>query len=199
MISPMSSRVTPSENKRGLLVVMSAPSGGGKTTLAHELISRFPHSHRSLSWTTRPMRPTEIPGQDYTFVSDADFDKLAKQDAFAESAVVHGFRYGTPKAFLQECLDRAEIVFLIIDVQGASSIKASFPQSLTIFLDPPDFDVLETRLRKRGTEAEGDIRKRLENARKEIAEAKGFDFRVLNDRLDRAALEIESIIRKRLE
>lgn len=182
----------------GVLVVLSAPSGGGKTTLANELLSRFPNSRRSISSTTRPPRTTEIPDQDYHFISDADFDATLKSDGFAESATVHGYRYGTPKVSIQDAVKKGEVLFLIIDVQGAKSIKKVFADALTIFLQPPDFDVLETRLRKRGTESESDIRRRLENARKEIAQASDFDYRVLNDRLDRTALEIESIIRKHL-
>jgi len=184
--------------QKGLLVVISAPSGGGKTTLATELLSKLPHSRRSITYTTRPARTTEIPGQDYHFISDKDFDQLEQKNALAESATVHGYRYGTPQASIDEAVKKGEILFLIIDVQGANSIKKVRPDALTIFLQPPDFDVLETRLRKRGTESESDIRRRLENARKEIAQAGSFDFKVLNDRLDRTALEIESIIRKRL-
>jgi guanylate kinase len=183
----------------GLLVVLSAPSGGGKTTLATELLSRIPRSRRSISVTTRPARKTEIPGQDYIFVSDAEFDRLQKENAFAESANVHGHRYGTTKASIQEAKDQGEVLVLAIDVQGARSIKAAFPDALLVFVSPPDFDVLETRLRKRGTESDTEIRKRLENARKEIAQASSFDYQVLNDRLDRATLEIESLIRKRLD
>jgi guanylate kinase len=183
---------------KGLLVVISAPSGGGKTTLANELISRFPRSKRSISLTTRPARSTEIPGQDYQFVSDQDFDKLIAANGFAEWAQVHGYRYGTSKKYVEDAINTGEILFLIIDVQGAASIKKTFTGCMTIFVQPPDFDILETRLRKRGTESEADIRRRLENARKEIARAAEFDYTVLNDRLDRAALEIESIIRKRL-
>ncbi len=184
---------------RGLLVVISAPSGGGKTTLTNELLTRFKNARRSLSVTTRPQRSTEIAGQDYNFVSNDDFDKMEKQNAFAESATVHSHRYGTPKKFIEEALAQKQLLFMIIDVQGAQSIKKHFPQALTIFVMPPDFDVLETRLRKRGTESDTEIRKRLENARKEIAQSSTFDFQVLNDRLDRAALEIESIIRKQLD
>jgi guanylate kinase len=183
----------------GLLIVISAPSGGGKTTLANELIGRFANSRRSISLTTRPARPTEIPGQDYLFVSNTEFDKIVKEDGFAESATVHGFRYGTTKASVTEAFSKDEILFLTIDVQGARSIKIAFPEAISIFVSPPDFDILETRLRKRGTESDGDIRRRLENARKEMAQASEFDFQVLNDRLDRAALEIESIIMKRLK
>ncbi|MBS1985532.1 MAG: guanylate kinase [Bdellovibrionales bacterium] len=184
--------------REGLLVVLSAPSGGGKTTLANELISRFENARRSISVTTRPPRKTEIQGQDYHFISDAEFEKLVKDNAFAEWAHVHGYRYGTTKASIKEGKERGEIVFLAIDVQGARNIKNAIPDALLIFVTPPDFDILETRLRKRGTENDQEIRKRLENARKEIAQAEAFDFQVLNDRLDRAALEIESIIRKRL-
>ncbi len=183
---------------RGLLVVISAPSGGGKTTLTNELIRRFPNSRRSITCTTRPPRNTEIPNQDYIFVTDRDFDKMVQDEAFVEWAVVHNFRYGTRKSIVQESLDRGEILFMTIDVQGAQSIKKFFDSALTIFVMPPDFDVLETRLRKRGTENDSDVRRRLENARKEIALADTFDYQVLNDQLDRAALEIESIIKKRL-
>ena len=183
---------------KGLTVVLSAPSGGGKTTLATELIARFPNARRSISSTTRPARTTEIEGQDYHFISDAEFDKLVNESAFAEWALVHGFRYGTTRSSLKEGQDKGEILFLAIDVQGAKNIKKAMPEALLIFVTPPDFDVLETRLRKRGTESDQEIRKRLENARREIAQAGDFDYQVLNDRLDRAALEIESIIRKRL-
>ena len=187
-----------SSNQKGLIVVISAPSGGGKTTLANELIRRFPNASRNITYTTRPPRPTEIPGQDYFFVANDAFDKLISSNALAESALVHGYRYGTPKASLQEKLDQGQIVFLTIDVQGAKSIKSAFGQALLIFVSPPDFDILESRLRKRGTESDADVRRRLENARKEIESATFFDYQVLNDRLDRAALEIESIIRQRL-
>ncbi|MEO5667388.1 MAG: guanylate kinase [Bdellovibrionota bacterium] len=183
---------------KGLLVVIAAPSGGGKTTLANELIHRFPNSRRSITCTTRPARTTEIPNQDYTFVNDADFDRMLKDNEFAEWAKVHGHRYGTRKSVVRESVEKGEVLFMTIDVQGAKSIKNAFPDALTIFVMPPDFDVLESRLRKRGTESDVDIRRRLENARKEIAMVGDFDFEVLNDRLDRAALEIESIIRKRL-
>lgn len=183
---------------KGLLVVLSAPSGGGKTTLANELIHRFPNARRSISSTTRPARSTEIPGQDYNFLTMPEFEAMLDKDAFAESATVHGHRYGTTKQSVQEAKDRGEVLFLAIDVQGAKSIKAAFSDALLVFVTPPDFDILETRLRKRGTESDQEIRKRLENARREIAEANFFDYQVLNDRLDRAALEIESIIRKRL-
>lgn len=179
--------------------MISAPSGGGKTTLVNELLSRLPHSKRSITSTTRPPRATEIPGQDYDFLNDTAFDELIQKNAFAEYANVHGYRYGSKKDSISDSLSRGEILFLTIDVVGAKNIQKSFPQALLIFVSPPDFDILETRLRKRGTESDQEIRKRLENARKEIAQADDFDFKVLNDRLDRAALEIESIIRQRLD
>ncbi len=179
-----------------LLVVMSAPSGGGKTTLTRELMSRFPNSRRSISVTTRPARSTEIPGQDYIFISDSEFDQLTKTNALAEWANVHGYRYGTTKNYIDDALKEGAVLFLTVDVQGAASIKSSYPNALTFFVKPPDFDVLETRLRKRGTEAEDDIRRRLETARRELSRSSEFDHIVLNDRLDRVTLEIESLIKK---
>jgi guanylate kinase len=187
------------QKKPGLLVVVSAPSGGGKTTLVNELINRFPNSRRSISMTTRPPRKIEINGQDYFFVGEKEFEKIESENGFAESAVVHGHKYGTTRASIEDSYSKGEILFLTIDVQGARNIKKVFKDSLTIFVSPPDFDILETRLRKRGTESDSEVRRRLENARKEMSEAKEFDFQVLNDRLDRAALEIESLIRKRLK
>lgn len=183
---------------RGLLVVISAPSGGGKTTLAHELIQRFDRARRAITYTTRPARSTEIADQDYHFVSDAEFEKMVGANAFAEWAKVHSHRYGIAKSTIAEAIERNEILILTIDVQGAATVKKQYPNSLTVFVGPPDFDVLESRLRKRGTEDEKDVQRRLENARKEMARAKEFDFQVLNDRLERVALEIESIIQKRL-
>ncbi|MEZ4815110.1 MAG: guanylate kinase [Bdellovibrionota bacterium] len=184
---------------QSLLVVISAPSGGGKTTLTRELMSRFPNSRRSISVTTRPARSTEIPDQDYVFVEDAAFDALVKDNSLAESANVHGYRYGTTKQYIDQALKEGAILFLTLDVQGAASIKTAYPNALTFFVKPPDFDVLESRLRKRGTENEDDIRRRLENARRELSRSEEFDHVVLNDRLDRVTLEIESLIRKKLQ
>jgi guanylate kinase len=186
------------QDSKGLLVVIAAPSGGGKTTIANELLSRFSNAKRLITCTTRPARNTEIPNQDYVFLSNAQFDEQIKANMFAEWATVHGNRYGTSKRSIEESLSKGEILLMTIDIQGAKSIKAQYPKSLSIFMMPPDFDILETRLRKRGTETDADIRTRLETARREIVQAKDLDFQVLNDRLDRAALEIESIIRKRL-
>ena len=186
------------DKNSSMLVVISAPSGGGKTTLTRELMSRFPNSRRSISVTTRPARSTEIPGQDYVFISDKEFDDLVAKGDLAEWALVHGHRYGTTKSFINEALKEEAILLLTLDVQGAASIKEAYPQALTFFVKPPDFDVLETRLRKRGTENEDDIRRRLENARRELSKAADFDHVVLNDRLDRVTLEIESLIKKKL-
>ena len=184
---------------QSLLVVISAPSGGGKTTLTRELMSRFPNSRRSISVTTRPARSTEIPDQDYVFLKDAEFDSLVAKNSLAEWANVHGSRYGTTKEYIDAALGEGAILFLTLDVQGAASIKSAYPNALTFFVKPPDFDVLESRLRKRGTENEDDIRRRLENARRELSRAVEFDHIVLNDRLDRVTLEIESLIRKKLQ
>lgn len=184
---------------QSLLVVISAPSGGGKTTLTRELMSRFPNSRRSISVTTRPARNTEIPDQDYVFLSNEEFDELVKNNSLAEWANVHGSRYGTTKQYIDSALSEGAILFLTLDVQGAASIKTAYPNALTFFVKPPDFDVLESRLRKRGTENEDDIRRRLENARRELSRSEEFDHVVLNDRLDRVTLEIESLIRKKMQ
>lgn len=185
----------------GLIVVLSAPSGGGKTTLNHELLTRFPvKSKKGITSTTRPPRPTEIPGQDYQFITDEEFDALIANDCFAEWAKVHDHRYGIQKKIIDDAIANNELLFLTIDVQGAATIKSKYPEkSISIFVAPPDFDVLETRLRKRGTESDQEIKKRLNNARKELARSQEFEYKVLNDSLERAALEIESIIRKHIE
>jgi len=179
---------------KGLIVVLSAPSGGGKTTLVHELLSRISHSKRGITMTTRPPRKTEIDKQDYLFVNDDEFKALIEKKGFAEWAKVHSYYYGIPNDIIDKALENGQTLFLTIDVQGAETIKKHYPQALTIFMNPPDFDVLETRLRKRGTETDEQIRSRLEIARREIARSSEFDFVVLNDSLERAALEIQSII-----
>jgi len=191
--------VVMSEIKGPLLLVISAPSGGGKTTLTRELVRRNQYFVPSVSSTTRPPRPTEIPDQDYIFMDQEKFETLIADNAFAEWAEVHGHKYGTLKKTIDESLTQEKVLILTIDVQGATNIKKTYPDSMTVFVKPPDFDILETRLRKRGTENEEDIRRRLENARKEMTESKNFEHTVLNDRLERVALEIESLVKQKLK
>lgn len=188
--------VKPAAATKGMIMVLSAPSGGGKTTIADALTQRFPNSRRSVSVTTRAPRGTEVDGKDYVFKSNQEFDDMLAKNEFAEWAMVHGNRYGTTKQSIQDALDKGELLFLIIDVVGAKNIKASFPEAQLVFVQPPDMKTLEARLRGRGTDTDEVIQKRLANAKAEIAQASFFDHQVVNDDLQRALGEMETLIKK---
>jgi guanylate kinase len=147
---------------------------------------------KSVSVTTRPRRPREREGIDYEFVTDAEFDRLVGEGSFLEWAVVHGNRYGTPRARVYEGLAAGRTVVLEIDIQGARSIRTADPDALLIFIDPPSWDVLEGRLTGRGTDPPEVVAERLRNAKAELSAAAEFDHRVTNDRLEVA---IEQVIR----
>jgi guanylate kinase len=152
----------------------------------------------SVSGTTRPPRPGEVDGRDYRFVSPATFDELVEDGAFLEWAEVFGHRYGTLIAPIADALEAGQSVVLEIDVQGARSVRARFPDAVLIFIVPPSasnfLQQLEERLRRRGSESEAEIARRLAAARKEMEEASWFDHVVVNDRVERAAAEVAAII-----
>ncbi len=177
------------------LIVLSAPSGAGKTTLCQRLLSRFPELELSVSHTTRAPRGQEKDGEHYHFVSPERFQADIAAGRFAEWAQVHGNFYGTSKTVIEETIARGKSVLLDIDVQGAESIRKSYPgDCLTIFIAPPDLTTLEKRLRARGTDSEETIQRRLRNAQEELKEAPRFHLSLVNDELDRTTAELEHIV-----
>jgi guanylate kinase len=181
----------------GVLLVLSAPSGAGKTTLAHLYQSRNPDAVFSVSATTRAPRGAERDGVDYHFVSPDRFASLISAGAFAEWAEVHGRYYGTLRSTVDEALHRRQVAIFDIDVQGGEQIKKAYPRdACTIFVLPPDAAELERRLRGRDTDTEEVIRRRLEAARVEIARGlSSYEYVVVNDVLDEAVVRIEAILR----
>lgn len=178
------------------LIVVSAPSGAGKTTLCQMLLRDFPDRLvLSISSTTRPPRGDERNGREYFFLSREEFERSIREGRFAEWARVHSHFYGTSKEVIERSFSEGKSVLLDIDVQGAMSLARAYPGSChRIFIVPPDMATLEGRLRSRGTESEDAIQRRLENARAELARREEFDRTVVNDTLDRAYLELKRII-----
>ncbi|SNR79797.1 guanylate kinase [Humidesulfovibrio mexicanus] len=179
--------------RKGLCLVLSAPSGAGKSTLVARLRAEFPAFAYSISCTTRAPRQGEENGVHYHFLSRETF--ISRRDAgfFAEWAEVHGNFYGTPKGPVEDMLAKGQDVLFDIDVQGALQLKQVFTQALYVFILPPSREVLEQRLRGRGTESEEVIAKRLTNALGELEAAGHFDYHVVNDDLEEAADELRAI------
>jgi guanylate kinase len=175
-------------------VVLVAPSGAGKTTLAHRLVAASDRFVFSISATTRAPRGGEQDGVDYYFVSDDDFEAMIDAGELAEWATVHGRLYGTPRAALEAAALRGEHVVLDIDVQGARQIRDSVPDARLIFVLPPSVAVLMKRLTGRGTEGAGEVERRLRSALDELQAASEFEHRVVNDDLDRCLEQIEEIV-----
>jgi guanylate kinase len=177
----------------GRLVVISGPSGSGKSTLVARLLARPDLRVKiSVSATTRPPRPGEQDGRDYVFLSTEDF--ATNQTGLLEQAVVHGNHYGTPAEPVRQAMAQGMCVLLVIDVQGGFQVKQKVPGAMLIFIEPPRLEVLESRLRARGTDDEATIERRLANARREVEAAERYEVRVVNDELDRAVDELASIL-----
>lgn len=182
--------------RRGLMIVLSSPSGGGKTTIAHRLLKRDKNIVRSVSCTTRKPRPGEKDGRDYFFVTPGRFKRMIKSRAFLEWARVHGNFYGTPSAWVRAQLAKGKDVLFVIDVQGGRALKGKQREAVLIFLKPPAFRVLRERLLGRQSEDEKALRLRLRNARWEMKEGRHYEYQVVNDRLTRAVSEVVRILRK---
>lgn len=186
--------------RRGLLVVISGPSGVGKSTVVRKLLSIYPKLKLSMSSTTRPPRPTEKHKVDYHFITEEEFFDRVEKGAFLEWAQVHGFYYGTPREFIDERLSKNQIVVSEVDVQGAASIKEAAAASklkgatVFIFLIPPSVDILAFRLRRRKTEDEKVVNYRLRAAIAELQVMEKYDYIVVNDKVDSAAEKIKAII-----
>ena len=182
-------------NNNGVLLVVSAPSGCGKDTIIAEVLKKFDDAYVSVSMTTRPMRPGEVEGVNYYFVSQPEFEQKIDQGEMLEYARYGSNYYGTPAGPVRDLLKEGKTVILIIEVQGAGNVKRLFPEACNIFIIPPSFDILEKRLRGRGTDDDKSIIKRLEIAKDELARAVEFDYIVENDVLEEAVEDIVTIIK----
>ena len=188
----LASPITQAE--RGTLIVVSAPSGAGKSSLAERVLKRLTDLRFSISYTTREPRGSEQDGVDYHFVVEEEFRMMRERDEFLECAEVHGYLYGTHEKPVEEILSQGLDVMLDIDVQGAEQIRRRVPEAILIFILPPSCEVLEARLRARNLNAPADIDRRLRNAAIEVQLYDRFDYVVLNENLDRALAELEAII-----
>lgn len=179
---------------RGMLVVVSSPSGGGKGTLIRRALKTVPNLGYSISFTTRQPREGEVDGRDYFFVSVEKFNQLVGSGEFLEWAVVHGNFYGTSHTQIQRELLEGHDIILEIDVQGAVTVRERAPDAVSVFILPPSFEILRARLVGRGSEQPGDLALRLRNARGEVEHYGDFQYVVINDDADRAAALLASII-----
>lgn len=177
----------------GNIVVLSAPSGAGKTTIAYKLLEELKTLKRVVTATTRPKRANEKEGIDYIFLSEQEFKSMIENNEFVEYANVYGYYYGTPIKSVKNLIEESYDALLVIDVQGAKNIKKLFPSSLLIFLMPPSLEELYARFKNRGFEDQNALN-RIEAAKKEISCAKYFDFIVVNRYVDETVNMIKSII-----
>ncbi|ROR01758.1 guanylate kinase [Desulfosoma caldarium] len=180
---------------RGHVFILSAPSGVGKSTIVKAVLAQDRRLRFSVSCTTRPPRPGEIHGVDYDFLSHQAFEKGIEEGRFLEWAKVYGNYYGTDRHRVQAWLAQGLDVLLEIDVQGARKVRATVPESTTLFILPPSMDALAERLRRRATDAEEVIRRRLKAAQEEIREAPWYDYIIVNDVLEEAVADVVAIIR----
>lgn len=182
------------QKRRGRLFVLAGPSGAGKGTLRARIIGDIENLVYSISCTTRPPRPGERDGVEYRFISKQEFENRIRQGLFLEHAFVHDNFYGTLREDVERELGDGHDVLLEIDVQGAEQIRSLVPDSVSIFVSPPSLEILEKRLRQRGTESEKQIALRLENAKKEMRQAPWYAYDIVNDTVDRAAGKLKDII-----
>ncbi|MBI3650809.1 MAG: guanylate kinase [Acidobacteria bacterium] len=179
---------------KGNLIIVSAPSGAGKSSLVHHALNRVAGVCYSVSYTTRPGRGAEVNGVDYHFVSNVEFLRMRDSGEFLEYAEVHGFFYGTHRAATEKLINEGVDVLLDIDVQGAAQIKKQMPEAVTVFILPPSRDILEARLRARQLNSEAEVARRLYNATQEVRRCHEFQYVIVNDELARACAALEAII-----
>ena len=183
------------EKSKGLLIVVSGPSGAGKDTIVNRVVEDMKDTKISVSMTSRAPRGKEVEGVDYYFVSKEEFEESIKNDEFLEYAIVHNNQYyGTPKAKLEEQINKGKNVILVIDIQGALKVKEIVKEALFIFIMPPSMEELKERLIKRNTETKDKILERFKTAYNEINEFTKYNYVVVNDKVDKAVDKVKSII-----
>ena len=180
---------------KGLLFVITAPSGAGKSSLIDALLKDDARLRLSVSYTTRAPRPGEVNGREYHFVDEKTFLAMLERGEFLESAEVHGNRYGTSQAVIREALARGQDLMLEIDWQGAQQVRRLYPQCVGVFILPPSVAELERRMRARGQDTDEVIRRRLASAEEEISHAPEFDYAIINKDFDEAKRDLLAIIR----
>ncbi len=183
----------------GRLIVISAPSGSGKTSIAKEILRKYPDMLFSISATTRSRRSGEKEGKDYFFMTKEEFAERVKKGDLVEWEEIYGDHYGTLRSEVEKALRSGRVMMFDVDVKGALSIKKNFPEAVLIFIKPPSVDALKERLVKRKTEDERALRRRLERASMELEQGKHFDYQVVNEDLRKAIEAVDGIIRKHTE
>jgi guanylate kinase len=178
----------------GEIFVVTAPSGTGKTTLLKSLMAADPRLRFSISYTTRPPRPGEVDGQDYFFVSPAEFQRLRDTGALAEWVEQFGYSYGTSRAWVQDMVESGSDLVFDLDSRGARALKQAFPAATLIFILPPSLAELERRLKERGALAPAELTRRLENGRAELQEVSWYGYTVINDDLATALVNLQAIV-----
>ena len=182
------------ERRKGMLLVVSGPSGTGKGTLCERLLRSDPTIMFGVSATTRKPREGEINGVHYHFIDEDRFDQMLAEKAFLEHATVHGHRYGTPKDQVERAIEEGRNILLDIDPQGALSVMSAMPETVSIFILPPSYSALRERLRTRNTDDPDEILKRLSNAYGEVRLMKHYTYALVNDQLDQAFAMLSAII-----
>ncbi|MBP2077590.1 guanylate kinase [Oceanobacillus polygoni] len=181
--------------EKGILFILSGPSGVGKGTVRKKLFEEASELQYSISMTTRDMRPGEVDGVDYFYKSVEEFEKLIEENQLLEYAKYVSNYYGTPRKYVEETLEKGQDVFLEIEVQGALQVKENFPEGVFIFLFPPSLEELKNRIVNRGTESQELVVNRLKEARKEIEMMDAYDYVVVNDRVEHAVDRVKAIIK----
>jgi guanylate kinase len=179
---------------RGKLFIISGPSGSGKSCLVDDIVKESDSFVRSISVTTRPMRENEADGCHYHFISKEEFEKLIKEDMLLEWASYAGYLYGTPRKFVEDNLKRGKNVILVIDVRGAMQVKSKVADSYLIFITTSSIDELKRRIKKRGTESQEEMNKRIEIAKKELEYIKYYDCIIVNNNYNEALLNLKKVL-----
>ncbi len=193
-MNPLAELVARARKPRPFLLVLSAPSGGGKTTVCDRLLKEEPWLKRCVTATTRAPRKGEKHGRDYFFLTPAEFERRMDRGGFFEYAQVHGNYYGTPRKEIEQALRKGQSLVLVIDVQGGAAVKGQNSDSVLVFLVPPSMTALSARLRARGTDTPEVIRQRLREASRELRAGKHYDYLIVNDDLSQAVRQLRAVV-----